>query len=275
MFSGCWFAQIYDGRGKYGIGKSAFCVAMKVSILTLLISTIIATKFVDAANSNGRFKYIKKPVSKYRVKDDPADEHVASGEEREAPAKDGAPVTPGEDGVSAQPEERSPDLAGEQGPPSDTPPPAQEEANRDPLQEIVPSSEGETPGNEEGKTGEAAPGGENPASGAEPAEDGAPNSEGQQGGNDGDTPRKNENDGNNPGEGGNPGEVDFSTEGARSASTFVYTNEMGEPVTSYTTPTPSVYSFRRTTATIINGRRIKVMTNRRGWNRQSLVGSGD
>jgi hypothetical protein len=64
-------------------------------------------------------------------------------------------------------------------------------------------------------------------------------------------------------------------DGFSSEKSVLYTNELGEPVPDYSTLTPSVISVRKTLTTTINGRRYRIPNLRRGWNRQTVLSSGD
>lgn len=100
---------------------------------------VLAICAAEAANpGNGRFKYIKRPVSKYPHHDeDPADaEQRGEGDETAMPSADGAEggeVPPPDN--SQPPPDAQPPPEGEQPPPEQRP--SQEEANQVPSQENV------------------------------------------------------------------------------------------------------------------------------------------
>ncbi|XP_065344825.1 uncharacterized protein DDB_G0290685-like isoform X1 [Cloeon dipterum] len=270
---------------------------MERSFLILVMASLIAMELgVHAGKSDGRWKYIKKPASKNKVKTSSEVTTTSSDDQDEKRAEDMLD----ENEESPQPESGDGDIGGENsgnavGEPVENPASGIETAvsgdengnseNKDPASgdentvSVASGDENPAPVN-----GNAASGDENPASGDEAAVDSSADGQADHGAsNNPDSNRESDNNGGENPEGDNPhsASTKFSLTdeeepiGSTTPKlTALYTNELGEPVTNYK-PTPKIYKMRRTSTTIINGRRIKIVNNRRGWNRQTILHSGD
>ncbi|CAB3362819.1 Hypothetical predicted protein [Cloeon dipterum] len=246
---------------------------MERSILIFFMTGLIAMELgVHAGKSDGRWKYVKKPVSKNKVKTSSEATTTSSGDQNEKIAE----AMLDENEESAQPEFGNGDIGGDENGNSE---------NEDPA----PGDENPASGDE--NTVSVASGDENPApvngnaaSGDEAAADSSADGQADNGANNNpDSNRDSDNNGGENPEGDNPhsASTKFSLTDEEEPMgsttpklTALYTNELGEPVTNFT-PTPKIYKMRRTSTTIINGRRIKIVNNRRGWNRQTILHSGD
>ncbi|XP_065344827.1 uncharacterized protein DDB_G0290685-like isoform X3 [Cloeon dipterum] len=246
---------------------------MERSFLILVMASLIAMELgVHAGKSDGRWKYIKKPASKNKVKTSSEVTTTSSDDQDEKRAEDMLD----ENEESPQPESGDGDIGGDENGNSENKDPASGDEN---TVSVASGDENPAPVN-----GNAASGDENPASGDEAAVDSSADGQADHGAsNNPDSNRESDNNGGENPEGDNPhsASTKFSLTdeeepiGSTTPKlTALYTNELGEPVTNYK-PTPKIYKMRRTSTTIINGRRIKIVNNRRGWNRQTILHSGD